>query len=133
MPASATLYIDRPDALAHLSPNQYSTLICEATTAHEAKARAKRRREGKGVLGIAKILAAVPSSSPGTRAPRRQVRPRVACGDAARRIKLLDQLCVFYGEHRRVRQLWRAGDRTVRWPAGTYQMRFVHGAVVDTT
>jgi hypothetical protein len=36
----------------------------------------------------------------------------------------------FFGEYRESLKAWRAGDRDVVFPAGTYQMRVLHGAKV---
>jgi hypothetical protein len=38
----------------------------------------------------------------------------------------------FRRRHRDARERWRAGDRQVVFPAGTWKMRIAHGALVET-
>lgn len=130
MPKTATLRIDRPDAYAHLSDADYTALVQQAVKAKEAEARAKRN--GRPVLGLARILTTDPASAPRTSEPRRQLNPRVACSDPARRVALLDRLKAFVGRHRAALKRFRSGARDVLWPPGTYQMRVVHNVAIDT-
>jgi len=126
MPDVATLRIDRPDLTSHLTDRDYIEHIARSIGEHEAKARAERRSTGKRVLGIARILAARPGSTPGRRNQRRQLVPRVACNDPVERRRLLAELGEFLGLYRRALALWRAGHHGVTWPPGTYQMRLLH-------
>lgn len=102
--------------------------LCTALEEKEAAARRERERAGLGFLGVLKVLAQQPTSRPVGGEPRRRLKPRVAARDKWKRIELLGRLVTFLAEYRRALGAWRAGDRAVVFPAGTYLMRVAHGA-----
>jgi putative transposase len=86
-------------------------------------------REGKVFLGVKRVLAQRPSAMPPPGEPRRELSPRVAAKDRWRRIELLGKLRDFLGSYREAMAGWPEKRETVVFPAGTYLMRVVHGAV----
>ena len=53
----------------------------------------------------------------------------MAAKDPAQRFELLRRLAVFVDDYRRALAEWQGGFREAEFPAGTYQMRVLHGAV----
>jgi REP element-mobilizing transposase RayT len=58
---------------------------------------------------------------------RRGLAPRVACRDRWKRIEALGRLVAFLRDYGQALRAWRAGARSVVFPAGTYLMRLMHG------
>ena len=57
----------------------------------------------------------------------------MAAADPSTRAMVLATLGKFFRRHKERMEAWRAGDRSTPFPAGTYQMRVVHGAPVEPT
>jgi putative transposase len=99
----------------------------------EALERALEAREGEAarsrqtVLGAARVLDQWPFARPGPGEPRRRLRPRVASRDKWKRIELLGRLKSFLDSYREALVQWRSGRRRTVFPAGTYQLRVMHG------
>jgi REP element-mobilizing transposase RayT len=74
-------------------------------------------------LGAKRVLAQKVTASPRTFEPRGKLKPRVAARNAWKRIEALLQLKTFLTDHQAALEAWRAGDRSVLFPAGTYRMR----------
>jgi hypothetical protein len=55
------------------------------------------------------------------------VKPRIAARDKWKRVEGLFRLKSFVHAYRQSRSDWRAGDREVSFPAGTYLLRIMHG------
>jgi putative transposase len=95
--------------------------------AHAAIPRAK-------VLGVKGVLKVDPKSRILTREPKRQINPTFAVGrnnpEALEKAKCT--LREFRRSYRRAFDAWRAGNRAVQFPPGTYAMRVFHGANVST-
>lgn len=100
--------------------------------------RDERRTKGMSVLGAERIKAIHPWSEPRTPRERRgEIIPTFKVdgdGDPEVRAELYEALVAerrgFLGDHAEARECWRAGDRSVSFPAGTYLMRALHGASV---
>lgn len=96
------------------------------------EAAARARIPKKKVLGPERATKVSPESRISSREPIRQLNPTFAVGrgqpdaiDIAKKA-----LHEFRTAYRKALDAWRAGDRTVEFPAGTYAMRVVHGANV---
>jgi putative transposase len=85
---------------------------------HRAEAKARRRK----FRGAAAILALRPTDSPKGREPRRQLSPRIACRDKWKRIEALQREQLFQERYRAAWLRFKAGERGVPFPAGTYWM-----------
>jgi hypothetical protein len=69
-------------------------------------------------------------SRPERREPRFGISPRVACRDKWRRIERLQANKEWKAEYNDCRDRWRAGDRDVVFPYGTYLYRVRHSVRV---
>jgi REP element-mobilizing transposase RayT len=109
------------------SATQFREQLCEALAAMEERARHAIASEGRAFAGAAKVLAQRPTARPRGGEPRRQLNPRVAARDKWKRIEVLSRLVEFLRAYREAWRARRAGMDDVRFPAGTYLMRVVHG------
>ena len=80
-------------------------------------------RTGWRVVGRKRVLRTSWKDSPTSRAPRRNLRPRVAAKDRLRRIAALQRNKEWQLEYRTARALWLAGFENVVFPYGTYWLR----------
>lgn len=88
----------------------------------EREAVAFEKYEGRFV-GVTRILAMDPTDSPRTREPRRNPTMRIAAKHTGLRIQSIYELKEFERDHAEARDRWRAGDREVVFPAGTWWMK----------
>lgn len=128
LPAEATVeleplpFSDRPRA------QEATRRVGAAVAEREAALRAKLKAEGRRFGTVADLRALRHTQEPATKAPRRGISPRVATRDRDLRRSILLALRAFTIEYRAALTRWRAGDRSVRFPAGTYKMVREHGA-----
>lgn len=120
-------------------PPGYDDMTVEEVRAHYRKLldervawiHAERRAAGLvRVMGVQAVRDQDPLESAGDTFPTFGRNPRIACLDSTRRPALLGQLQAWRVEYRVARGLWRAGQRDVEFPPGTYGMRRFHGARV---
>ena len=110
------------------SPAQFRRALRHALAAREASAAADLASQGRGFLGVPRVLAQRPFDRPPRPEPRRGLNPRLACRDTWRRIQALAQLLQFLRDYRSAFLSWRARSPTVLFPQGTYLMRVLHRA-----
>jgi putative transposase len=82
------------------------------------------------VLGAKRAMKVHPESRVTSHEAARQLNPSIAVGRGAAkevRAKAIAKLRTFRASYRAAMLEWRAGDRSVVFPAGTYAMRVVHG------
>ena len=127
-PEVAVLELTRPPGNDELSDEDLAAAIHAAIEEREAKFRAEHDAEGRPFLGRRKVLDQPRHGRPRTREPRFDISPKVACRDKWRRIERLQANQLWWVDYREALARWRAGDRDVVFPAGTYKMRVVHGA-----
>jgi putative transposase len=102
-------------------------------------ATALAEREAKAVqtvtrfLGVARVLAQRTTDRATSREPRWGLNPRVAARDKWKRIEALGRLVDFLTSYRNALRAWREGRDDAIFPAGTYLMRVMHGAVCEGT
>jgi putative transposase len=123
MPESATLQLEPPPGFA--STEEFQKALSAATAAKEEDARAHVRGRFLGATGV---LAQKPTARPRPGEPRRGLNPRLACRDKWKRIECIRRLRDFLDAYRAAWARWCADDPDVRFPAGTYQVRVLHGA-----
>jgi hypothetical protein len=128
LPDRAELRLVLPPALEPLGEERAVRAVEKRREEKEEAARAKWQGLGIPFLGRRKILAQSPHASPNTREPRFQLSPNVACRDRWRRIEELQQLKEFRAEYRRCYVSFRAGDREVVFPEGTWGPVVLYGA-----
>ena len=121
MPAEIELRLGFPAGFVHtdLLLAELRRRIAEV----EDKFEQERMRTGRGVVGRKRILRTSWRDSPTSRAPRRNLRPRVAAKDRLRRIAALQRNKEWQLEYRTARALWLAGFENVVFPYGTYWLR----------
>lgn len=106
----------------HFRNEVHATLAELEAAAHKGFPRHK-------VLGAMRAMRIAPETRITTRKPSRQRNPSFATGkgnaEAAR--KAVKALQDFRTAYRKALDAWRAGDRTITFPAGTYAMRVFHG------
>jgi putative transposase len=123
MPKTVTLCIERPEGFESLSDEDWTAKLEDAIRSEEQRAREERRAAGRGVLGRKAILRAKPTDAPKSIAPRRGLRPHLACRNTTRRIAELTALAEFRARRSRALLRFLNGDRDVVFPRGTYQVR----------
>lgn len=84
------------------------------------------------VLGVKRALKIAPETRITTEEPLRQLNPTFAVGreNRAALLQAKQELREFRQKYREAFNAWRSGKRSVVFPAGTYQMRVIHGANV---
>jgi REP element-mobilizing transposase RayT len=102
----------------------FRALLSSALQEKEREAAEKYKGKFKGV---AHVLKQNPLSRPTSPDPRRGLSPRVAAKDKRKRIEALAELVDFARFYRDALARWRAMERDVVFPAGTYLMRVLHG------
>jgi REP-associated tyrosine transposase len=122
MPPSARLQLRRPPGF------EEDESLVAVLRQRLADAAADLKREGRSVLGAARVRAQNPNSRPASGEPRRGLSPRVACRNKWGRIEALLQLDSFREAYRRALDQWRTGARHALFPPGTWLMRVQHAA-----
>ena len=126
-PKTAVLEFVRPPGYQEHSDDELAAVIGAAIEEREAKFRAQYDAEGREFLGRRAVLAQSRYDRPRSREPRFGISPRVACRDKWRRIERLRTNRQWQADYGAALAAWSAGDRDAMFPAGTYQMRIVHG------
>lgn len=123
MPETAELRLVVPPGFA--SAEAFREQLVAALA--EKEVAAVRQHNGC-FLGRARVLAQHPLAKPRPGEPRRGLNPRIACRDRWKRIEALGRLTRFLSDYRVAWAKWCADAPDVLFPAGTYQMRVLHGA-----
>jgi REP element-mobilizing transposase RayT len=122
MPERVTLTTVAPEGV---DAQEWTDRVREAVAARELAAREERQHRGIRVVGRKAVLAMSPFDKPTTKAPRRNLRPSIACRNRQRRIRELQALKEFRQRYHRARTLLAAGRRDVLLPLGTYRWRLL--------
>jgi hypothetical protein len=128
LPESVRLEITRPPVYPHLSLSQLARELQQVVQRHVRNARLVLAQAGLAFLGAAAVLRQSFAEAPATVEPRRNLKPRIAAQNMAKRTDAIRHLKAFLAEYRAAWQAWRAGQRNQRFPAGTYALR-VHARV----
>lgn len=128
MPKSVELVFHKPPQFDHLTMEEYRELVANRLRAVEDELIAKRRAEGRKVLGRKQVLRQSHEDSPRSLEPRRVRRPRLAAKSVWRRLEAIRRLKSFVKAYAEALAEWRRGNRNVEFPYGTYAMRVFHGA-----
>ena len=128
MPAEVTLKLTVPAAV-NMSWEAWVGAVAGRVRTLEDRYAARRLRDGKRILGRRAVLKQNASDKPNSHEPRRGMKPRVACKDKWKRIEMLQRSKAWLQQYRAALLRYRAGDRSVVFPAGTWQL-FVEGYVV---
>jgi len=124
MPAAVTLRLALPSELG--DPQQLLDELRAQVAATEAAMAAERMRTGARVMGRRMIQRQPWRDCPSSRAPRRNLRPRIAARSQWARIEAIRRNREFLAAYRDARACWIAGD-AIPFPVGTYWLRrFAH-------
>jgi putative transposase len=131
LPETATFTIAVPPGYDHLTLDEVRVHFRRLLDARVARIHRERQEQGlTRYMGVAAILAQDPRESAGDTFPTFGRNPRIACVDGARRCALLAGLQAWRMSHRTALLAWRAGQRDVVFPHGTYGMHVFHAARV---
>jgi REP element-mobilizing transposase RayT len=97
----------------------------------EKVAAAERSESRTRVVGRKNVLATSPFDRPNTREPRRQLRPRIAAKRASVRRQALAAIREFQRLYYNARVAFRAGQRAVLFPRGTFGLLHYCGVSVS--
>jgi REP element-mobilizing transposase RayT len=125
LPESAELVLAVPPGFS--SAEEFRERVAAALEEAEAGARRERAASGRGFLGARRVLAQKPWSRAAPWEPRRALNPRVAARDKWKRVEALARLGEFLDAYRSAWEELRNGVKDALFPAGTYQLRVVHG------
>ena len=125
MPETVTLRFTRPPGFEHLSAKEWAAKVTAAIQGEELKAEHVRiQRGGTKVLGRAAVLGADPCHVPRQRKEkRRTLRPTIACKNKQLRIAAIKRRKQWQADYKGALQAYRAGDKNVLFPHGTWQLR----------
>jgi REP element-mobilizing transposase RayT len=128
-PAEVRLRLSRPPGFLELDDEALRALVARRVAARVDELHQQHRREGRGpALGRDAALLQRPTDTPGSSAPTFGLNPRLACRDRWRRVERLQGLVQFWRDHHEASVRFRAGERDVVFPAGTWLYRVVYGA-----
>jgi hypothetical protein len=119
LPEVVQVHFRRAPGFERLSHQQYAALVREHVAQVEVKAAAERREKGINLVGRKAVLRQRWADRPGTREPRRELSPRVACRNKWARIEALRRNKVFLDHYRGARADHLAG-REALFPPGTW-------------
>jgi putative transposase len=120
MPEELELQIGLPD---HFEGKQvFLDELRRRITEVEQQLERERQATGRRIVGRSSILRQSWSSTPTSREPRRNLRPRVAARDRSARIATLQRNAEWQTEYRSARLQWLAG-LDPEFPDGTYWLR----------
>jgi REP element-mobilizing transposase RayT len=131
MPESIELRISPPASESHGTVDSLIAHLRELVAERVRIAREKAADTRIPFAGRAAVLRVDPFSCAVTPEPKRSLRPQFAAHDPQRRRAMLARLRAFHVAYSRALAQWRAGDRTVGFPPGTYQMRILHSVRVE--
>jgi len=125
LPDEVTLTVARPEGFKSMSDEQWAVMVRTALEAKEATARAVRMQAGRCVLGRKAVQRIQVTDSPKSEAPRRNLRPCIACKDANRRKDELEALLDFRFKRQAALERLYRGKLLTLFPPGTYRIRGV--------
>src|SRR5690606_38746140 len=124
LPDVATFACRAPSSFVdELGGERASARIAEAVARHRHEARADRSAEGRGFLGIKRVLAADPWTRPNQPPPKASFSPNSKVVLAEGMAQAIGTLVAFRRAYVEAMAALRAGLRAVAFPPGTYLMR----------
>lgn len=124
-PPECAFRLMRPPGFERESGEEWGEYLRVRVAAIEAKSRAERLARGTKLLGRKAVLRASAFDTPATTAPRRNLRPAVACKDTGARISAIQALRAFRQAYALAREKLTRGLSDVIFPFGTYRMRLL--------
>jgi putative transposase len=130
MPAAVGMTFSIP---AELGPEaEVLEELRQRVRAVEVAAAAERLRSGRRVCGRRAVLQQSWRGQPSSRAPRRNLQPRIAAPSKWARIEAMLRNRAFIAAYAQARASWRDGNAAV-FPPGTYWLRrFAHVSIAGS-
>jgi putative transposase len=128
MPDELEMALTIPSELGHVA--EVLSELRDRVQRVELEQVAERQRTGGRVLGRRAVLAQSWRDQPGSREPRRNLRPRIATRSQWARVEALMRNRSFVLEYADARSRWRAGGAAV-FPQGTYWLHRFAAAPVS--
>ncbi len=112
--------------------DEWERRLAAAIADRLAKVRSENSADGSPFMGAEAVQARSPLSRARTSGhkPRNRQVPRIAAKDPAMRRAAILSHRAFHRDYSAALARWRAGDRQVEFPSGTWWMRVHHGARV---
>jgi len=129
MPDELSLELVRPDAFSWMDDAAFTARVRDEVARQETAIQDAFRAQGRTFLGTKRCLKLSRSSRPRTKEPMFEPSPTVAANDTAIRKAAVARQRAFVKAYREAYELWKAGDRDVLFPPGTYWLR-VHAGVL---
>ena len=123
LPRTVAVRLVRPAIFGEMSDESLARRLTQAVQELVNAAGDKLERLGQAFVGRAGVLRQAFSKTPLTSTNRRQLKPRVAARRLTARIDALRSFAAFVRSYRCALNAWRAGQRAVVFPAGTYALR----------
>ena len=127
MPLEATLRLTRPPVFAGIDDAGASKALTELVLQREAKERAEILARGGRFLGAARILRQKLTQTPKSVGRKFKLSPKVGAKNKWARIEALRRLKVWGQAYKEAYDAWRAGQRDVVFPYGTYGLKRFSG------
>jgi putative transposase len=121
-PEHISLDFHKPEALDHLSHDEFVKQLQESITAVEVKAAAEREQTHKSIVGGNAVRCQHWNESPNSQESRRNLDPRVACKNTWRRIEALARNKAWIAAYRAARKAF-LGGLDACFPVGTFWLR----------
>ena len=123
MPERAQLRVVAPAGLDEQAYAVWVDEVRKAVEAKETQAKKSRSEEGIALTGRKVVLTTDPFDGPNTEAPRRRLRPALACKDRNRMKQEVIALKAFRADYAAARSKFITSNRDIVFPAGTYRLR----------
>jgi REP element-mobilizing transposase RayT len=125
-PAEVTLVMTRPPGYDELSDDELAGVIQSAIDEREQRFRDERDATGKDFLGRRRVLEQKRHACARSPEARSRLNPTIACRNRWARVERLQSNKRWLNGYYSALARWRAGERDVEFPHGTYKMRVVH-------
>ena len=125
MPAEVELGAVAPPGLVGESYAKWVDRVRGAVTDRQDDLAKKRRKDGRGIVGRKGIRATSHLDTPKTEAPRRKLRPHLACKDRKRMKEEQLALKGFRSKYKEARERLRDKSARFEFPVGTYRLRLL--------
>jgi len=127
MPNEVQLNIEPPPQFQSIGFKAYEQQVA-AMLEQEAQKKAEEMLSlGRSFMGVKKIRHQDPYDNPTSREKRFGINPKIAAKNKWLRIEAIQRHKEFQKQYRAALARWRAGDRNVVFPAGTYALRIYAG------
>lgn len=113
-----TFVLSRLSCWEHLSPDQYRQQVAELVEGIELDARRARLERGMPVLGRDAVLRQNPQTRPNK--TKKSPAPRFHAASGVMRKALWEAYGLFLAAFRDAAELLKAGDRSARFPIGSF-------------